>query len=261
MSAGTSSANFEIYLGGREEVYIILSGRIILEDCEVLRRAIISHIMQGIQRVYVDLSGVEYIDSAGLGLLVGIKMTCKKINSRLILIQPTKTVADILYISKLDGIFEFLAGAEAAEVKGRLATPENRHEQGQTPFASTVSEWSNNTSDSIFPDIRAVTGATPPGADNQDREAVEEYCRKAVEYMRQGNYELSIEEYRNALELDPNYLPALNNLAIVYEKQPQWYEQAIEQWNKVLHLSKERQDQKHMDRASRHIENLRKLQG
>jgi tetratricopeptide (TPR) repeat protein len=87
---------------------------------------------------------------------------------------------------------------------------------------------------------------------------VEEQCRKAVEFMRQGNYESSIECYKEALNLDPDYLPALNNLAIVYEKQPSWHNLAIENWNRVLELSRQRNDEKHMDRAERHLADLTK---
>jgi Tfp pilus assembly protein PilF len=92
-------------------------------------------------------------------------------------------------------------------------------------------------------------------------EKLEEHCRRAVEFMRQGNYDLSVEEYCKALEIDPDYLPALNNLAIVYEKQPSWIPKAIDQWEKVLSLSQSRGDQKHTDRAQRHLSSLRRMQG
>ena len=76
--------------------------------------------------------------------------------------------------------------------------------------------------------------------------------------MRQGNYESSIECYKSALELDPDYLPALNNLAIVYEKQPSWHTLAIENWRRVLEISRQRNDEKHIDRAERHLADLTK---
>ena len=53
-------------------------------------------------------------------------------------------------------------------------------------------------------------------------EQVDEHCRKAVELMRQGDYEKAVEKYLEALKIDPDYLPAYNNLAIVYEKRPAW---------------------------------------
>src|SRR5690606_15910540 len=74
---------------------------------------------------------------------------------------------------------------------------------------------------------------------------VDAHCTRAFEFMRQGLYDRSIQEYKNALEIDPDYLSAHNNLAIVYEKKPSWHKQAIEQWNKVLELSTLRGDHKH----------------
>jgi Tfp pilus assembly protein PilF len=93
------------------------------------------------------------------------------------------------------------------------------------------------------------------------KEMIEEHCRKAVEYMRVGNYDMSVIEYEKALRIDPEYLPALNNLAIVYEKQPSWLSKAIDQWEALLRLSQQRGDQKHLDRAQRHLANLRQMQG
>jgi anti-anti-sigma factor len=235
------------------EAYIAFRGRIVLEDCERLRAAAVAAISRpGVDRAYVDLSQVDYIDSAGLGLLVGLKMTAKKSNARIILLAPTRTVADILYISKLEGIFEILTGAEATAVKSRI-TATGAPEQPSAPAASNESQFGTQ-----FPELGSTTNATPATAGR--REQVEDHCRRAVEYMRQGNYEMAVEEYRAALDSDPEYLPALNNLAIVYEKQPSWNALAVEQWEKVLSLSRQRGDQKHQDRATRHLANLRSMQ-
>lgn len=236
------------------EVYIAFKGRIVLEDCERLRSACIPSISRaGVERVYVDLSQVEYIDSAGLGLLVGLKMTAKKSSARIILLAPSRTVADILYISKLEGIFEILSGAEAMAVKSRMTTAGSA---GGAAAPAPAIEFQSRF-DTAYPE--SGSNAANAGAMG-GREAVENHCRRAVEFMRQGNYEMAVEEYRSALSVDPEYLPALNNLAIVYEKQPSWNAQAIEQWEKVLTLSRQRGDQKHQDRATRHLANLRSMQ-
>ncbi|MGI8905604.1 MAG: anti-sigma factor antagonist [Candidatus Sumerlaeaceae bacterium] len=250
-----ASAEHQIFYT-ESEVYIAFKGRIVLEDCERLRSASIAAVSRGgVERVYVDLSQVEYIDSAGLGLLVGLKMTAKKSSARIILLAPSRTVADILYISKLEGIFEILSGAEASAVKSRLALA------GNAPKSASSSNRSSDFPsrfDTAYPEIGSSGNTTPSGS-MSGREGVETHCRRAVEFMRQGNYEMAVEEYRGALALDPEYLPALNNLAIVYEKQPSWNAQAIQQWEKVLSLSRQRGDQKHQDRATRHLANLRSM--
>lgn len=258
----------------RNDLYFLFSGRIVLEECERLRGEYLPLINMGVEQVIIDLSKVDFIDSAGLGVLVGMKMTASKNKARIVLLQPSKTVADILYISKLDGIFDIVTGADAELLKSQNAQPQFLVKGGdkQTiPTPSQTGEWKTSKFERTFPEVSmemvAAQGESVPDDEQRgdtlrsQRELVEEMCRHAVEYMRQGNYDLSVEEYRRALEMDPEYLPALNNLAIVYEKQPSWMTKAIEQWEKVLQLSQQRADQKHIDRAQRHLANLRKMTG
>lgn len=264
----------EIYQS-QSDLYFSFRGRIILDECERLRNTCLPLIAKGVEQVMVDLSKVDFIDSAGLGLLVGFKMQASKNKARVILLQPSKPVADILYISKLDGIFEVVSGAQAEAHRSRLVQPQNKLGQGGAAASQPAGEkmavqgvsadWMNSKLDTAFTDTAAGAEAggaaqVSPGAPRVSREEVEDHCRRAVEYMRQGNYEMSVQEYTAALEADPEYLPALNNLAIVYEKQPSWTSKAIQTWEQVLRLSQQRGDQKHMDRAKRHLENLKKMQ-
>jgi len=266
----SSSAQHQSYLV-QSDLLIQLQGRVVLDDIERLKGSILPGVTPDLERVYIDLSSVDYIDSAGLGFLVHLKMASKKTGSSIVLLQPSRQVSDILYISKLDGIFEVLNGAEAQAVKSRMivagtaqaaapaGAPAGVAAAERAGTSGGTGEWLQARLDTAFPSAEAAPAARTGGGSTQ--EAVEEHCRRAVDYMRQGNYEMSVEEYRSALALDPNYLPALNNLAIVYEKQPSWGALAMEQWEKVLELSRARGDQKHQDRASRHLANLRKMQG
>ncbi len=269
MIGGSTALDLEIYQAD-SDIYFLFRGRIVLEECERLRNTCLPLISKGVEQVIVDLSKVEFIDSAGLGLLVGFKMTANKNKARIMLLQPSKPVADILYISKLDGIFEVIGGASADELRAKLAQQQNKVGGGGAPgekAAGVSADWMNSKLDTAFSDnlpgsASAAGGAasTPASASRPTKEEVEDHCRKAVEFMRQGNYEMSVQEYTAALEIDPEYLPALNNLAIVYEKQPSWTPKAIQTWEQVLRLSQQRNDQKHSDRAQRHLSNLREMQ-
>lgn len=271
MIGGIPLLDIEIYQT-RADVYFQLRGRIVLEECERLRTTCLPLINKGIDQVIVDLGKVEFIDSAGLGVLVGFKMAASKNKSRIVLLQPSKAVSDILYISKLDGIFDIITGAEGDLLKSQIMQPQFKHGAGQfldksidrLPAAAPMPSLDINQSrfDTAYPEEGVVGRAEVPDTSptlRAQRELIEEHCRKAVEYMRQGNYDGSVDEYKNALNIDPDYLPALNNLAIVYEKQPSWISKAIEQWEHVLSISQQRGDQKHIDRAQRHLANLRKM--
>jgi anti-anti-sigma factor len=248
MSARVSASGFDIYNAGNE-LLISIKGRVVLEDLSRLKEAILPKITRGIESVYVDLRHVDYVDSAGLGLLIGFKMQSKSHGASISLMDPNQAVANVLAISRIDGIFETLSGRDAAEVRDRIAKPGN--------LLGDKSSSGISGDGAPLPSISA-DGTLEDSAVEQDdnREAVEEQCRSAVEALRQGDYERSIECYKAALEIDPNYLPALNNLAIVYEKQPNWLPLAVETWNRVLEASRSSNDTKHADRAQRHLTDL-----
>jgi anti-sigma B factor antagonist len=248
----------------RTDLYFAVQGRIVLEECERFKNLCLPLINRGIDQVIVDLSKVDFIDSAGLGVLVGMKMTSSKNKARIVLLQPSRPVADILFISKLDGIFDIMTGAEADLLKSQLVQSHFRiggtQAQAKTAERPVTADWMQSKLDTAYPKEQARATPVPTGEELRgQKDQIEEHCRRAVEFMRQGNYELSVQEYQKALSIDADYLPALNNLAIVYEKQPSWNNKAIEQWEHVLRLSQQRSDQKHVDRAQRHLANLRRM--
>lgn len=277
-------------------LYIDIQGRVVLDYCEQLKNAAISLIDKGINQVYVDLSSVDFIDSAGLGVLVGLKMTANKNKARVVLISPSNSVSDILFVSKLQSIFDILTGSEAELLRRTLVVKEylikhlGADEPGaarktpvrtagpteevipKKPTTSTPPIAASPTSTAPSPGIRPSTAAPPypPKAEpasasaapsavagRSTKDQVDEFCRKAVELMRQGDYEKAVEHYLEAIKTDPEFLPAYNNLAIVYEKRPSWRAKAIETWEKVLELSQSVGDQKHIDRAQKHLSNLK----
>ncbi len=254
-------------------VYVEISGRIILDECERLKDTSVSLIDKGVTQIYLDFSNVDFIDSAGLGVLVGLKMMANKNKSRLILVSPSQNFSDILNVSKLDSIFDIIDGAEAELLKASLTQPEYLYTPPQEEEEKPV-KFS----------FAGLTGKTPPPKEEEpqeepfkiklsddesessmpselksDQNIIAEHCQKAVEFIRNGEYEKAVDEYLKSLQIDPEYLPAHNNLAIVYEKKPSWHSKAIEQWEKVLELSQKATDQKHIDRAQKHLANLKKL--
>jgi anti-sigma B factor antagonist len=124
MSVGTTTRSHEVYKADKE-LCVVLKGRVVLEELDAVKQSVLPRITREIDHVYVDLKGVEYVDSAGLGLLIGFKMTSKMQGAGISLMDPNKTVSDVLNISKIDGIFDFLTGRDAQAVRDRLATSAN----------------------------------------------------------------------------------------------------------------------------------------
>jgi anti-sigma B factor antagonist len=65
-----------------------------------------SVLQQGGKQILVNLAGVPYIDSAGLGELVQAYTTTTRQGGRLKLLNVTKKLNDLLVITKLSTVFE-----------------------------------------------------------------------------------------------------------------------------------------------------------
>ena len=63
-------------------------------------------VIPGNKRIVLDLTGVEYIDSSGLGALVSVYLAAGKAQCELELANPKPRVRDLLKITKLSAIFE-----------------------------------------------------------------------------------------------------------------------------------------------------------
>ena len=70
---------------------------------------------------------------------------------------------------------------------------------------------------------------------NKEKQA-EKHFKQGFGYQDQGNLDQAVEEYKKAIELNPNYLKAYMNLGAVYMQQEK-YDQAIEEFNTVIKLN------------------------
>ncbi len=90
-----------------DAVVVDLAGRIVLGDGSgVLRDTLRGLGEKGHRKILVNFGGVAYIDSAGLGELVAAFVTLTNQRGQLKLLNPTKRVAHVLGITKLDTVFE-----------------------------------------------------------------------------------------------------------------------------------------------------------
>ena len=73
---------------------------------ELLADKVRSLLQQGEKRLVVNLAGVPYMDSAGLGELVRAHATTARQGGRLTLLNVTKKLQDLLVITKLVSVFD-----------------------------------------------------------------------------------------------------------------------------------------------------------
>ena len=65
-----------------------------------------SLVQQGHKKILLNLGDVSYVDSAGLGAIVGSYATLNKNGGMLKLVNTTKRIKDLLSITKLLMVFE-----------------------------------------------------------------------------------------------------------------------------------------------------------
>jgi anti-sigma B factor antagonist len=88
-------------------VVLDLKGKITLgEGDELLKDKVNSLVNQGHKKIILNLSGVPYIDSAGLGEVVRTYTTVSRQGGSLKLLNLTKRITDLLSITKLLTVFE-----------------------------------------------------------------------------------------------------------------------------------------------------------
>ena len=96
-------------------VVLDLKGRVTLgESDQLLKDKVNSLVNQGYKRIVLNLAGVPYIDSAGLGEIVGSYTTVSRQGGSLKLLNLTKKITDLLAITKLLTVFETFESEDEA---------------------------------------------------------------------------------------------------------------------------------------------------
>ena len=89
---------------------------------ELLRDKVTSIVFQGQTKVLLNLGGVPYMDSGGLGELVRCSMAARRANGAVKLVNLTSRITDLLTITKLLTVFDtFDTEAEALASFGAAA--------------------------------------------------------------------------------------------------------------------------------------------
>jgi len=86
-----------------------ISGRIVLgEESAALRVLVCNLLDKGHRQILFNLGDVNYIDSAGLGSLVGAFTSVRKQKGELKLLNLTNKVHDVMQITKLYTVFDIM---------------------------------------------------------------------------------------------------------------------------------------------------------
>src|SRR6266446_8628201 len=89
-----------------------ITGRIVLgEESAALRDLVCDLLSKGHRQILFNLAEVNYIDSAGLGSLVGAFTSVRRQKGELKLLNLTNKVRDVMQITKLYTVFDIMNDA------------------------------------------------------------------------------------------------------------------------------------------------------
>jgi anti-sigma B factor antagonist len=88
-----------------EETVVRCTGRITSSTTALLQTTVRS-LIPGTKCVVLDLTDVTYLDSSGLGAIIGVYLSAKRQNCGLKLIKMNERLQELFRITKLTSVFE-----------------------------------------------------------------------------------------------------------------------------------------------------------
>ena len=95
-------------------VLVAPEGEVDLASSDQLREGLIAAEAAADGSMVVDLRGVGFIDSTGIGELVGCHRRCKEAEVALAFVVPDGTIRKILHVTGMDAVFDLHNGEVAA---------------------------------------------------------------------------------------------------------------------------------------------------
>jgi anti-sigma B factor antagonist len=90
------------------------SGRIVFGEESALLRDTLKKLIGENNHIVLDLAGINYIDSGGLGTLVALYTTAQNAGGSIKLANLTQRVGDLLQVTKLLTVFEVYDSVDKA---------------------------------------------------------------------------------------------------------------------------------------------------
>ena len=104
ISSASRGAITVVHVGGEIDVY----------TAPTLRERLDEQINAGRTRLVVDLEGVTFMDSTGLGVLVGRLKSVRSQNGSLRLVCSSERILKVFAITGLDKVFQIFSSVDAA---------------------------------------------------------------------------------------------------------------------------------------------------
>ena len=91
-----------------------VDGKIIGNTVNALKREMDKQLEQSGGRLILDLTAVPLLDSSALGTIIATLQSLKKVDGKLVLLNPQKAVMNVLQVTRLNTILEIYQDGESA---------------------------------------------------------------------------------------------------------------------------------------------------
>jgi len=82
-----------------------IEGEVDVATAAPFREALEKAIQSEEQKIFLDISDMEYIDSTGIGILIDLKKNQMKKDQQFVLINPKRSIAKLFQLTGVDQIF------------------------------------------------------------------------------------------------------------------------------------------------------------
>lgn len=104
---------------------LVLDGSLVLQNSEKVRAQVHPLLESSNRDIDIFIGKLGFIDSSGLGVLVGFQVMAKKNKVNLRILGPTPTHMHLFEATRLNSVFRIVEHAAAAPLVAELAVPEN----------------------------------------------------------------------------------------------------------------------------------------
>jgi anti-anti-sigma factor len=112
------------YYADGAQALALLIGALRMRECERVKQLLVDLMVPEIRCLNLHLGSLVELDSAGLGVLVGLHMTSRKNKQELRILSPTPYQIRLFETTRLSKLLNILGGADADAVRVTLEKPE-----------------------------------------------------------------------------------------------------------------------------------------
>lgn len=90
--------------GNQTLMSVRIKGSLTAANCHILREAILEMTAAGRNRVQLDLADMPFMDTSGIGVLIGLKSHLNSKGGSLRVVNPQAKVFETLHMMRLDAV-------------------------------------------------------------------------------------------------------------------------------------------------------------